>query len=213
MELAYLVKPLSAVDIELDSLCFIQKYQPEVLEGKEPLDVEMLLDNIFLDKGFSLQLISDDELPNGILGVSEMDNKIIKIRESDYLQCDSKGYPRMTITHEVGHSRIHSPQFEENRMQLCRTQSPLFPTFRSSEWQANVWASATLMPFPVITGFTNENPNIEENKLIDAVAKKFIVSKKAAKVRLETIRKYSKDGRYQQIELAMKKKGLYKLNV
>ena len=208
MEIVYLVNPLSALDIELDSAVFLQEYQTQVLEGNRPLDVEKLLDDIFLDKGFSLQLISDDELPKAILGISEMDNKIIKIRESDYIKNATGGYQRMTITHEVGHSRLHLSQFEENRMKMCRTQSNYIPPFVNSEWQARVWASATLMPFSAITKLAVENCNKSRTELVEIIVEKFIVSKAAAEARLGTMEKYWKDGRFQKIETAIKEKGI-----
>lgn len=208
MVIAYIVEPLSACDIELDSAIFLKKYQPEVLEGKRPLDVEKLLDNIYEDKEFSLQLVKEDELPKGVLGISEMDNKVIKIPEADFLKCDSGGYQRMTITHEVAHPRLHFSQFEKNSMQLFRTQGNYIPPFKSSEWQANVWASATLMPFESITKLIGGNFNINDGELIEAVIKKFIVSKEAAKVRIETIEKYYIDGRYKKIEDSLKKEGI-----
>lgn len=206
MEPTCLVNPMSALDIELDSSDFLRRYQPGVLEGNEPLDVVKLLDDIFLDKGFSLQLITDDELPKAILGVAEMDNKIIKIRESDYLKCDLEGYQRMTITHEVAHSRLHFSQFEKNGMKMCRTQSNYIPPYASSEWQARVWASATLMPFSAITKLAVDNYYENRAELIEAIIKKFIVSASAAETRIKTIEKYLEDGRYQEIETAIKKK-------
>lgn len=213
MEPTCLVNPLSALDIEVDSSDFLGRYQPGVLEGKEPLDVIKLLDDIFIDKGFSLQLITDDELPKTILGVTEMDSKIIKIRESDYLKCDSEGYQRMTITHEVGHSRLHFPQFEKNGMKMCRTQSNYIPPFVSSEWQARVWASSTLMPFSAITKLVADNYYKSRAELIEAIVKEFIVSASAAEARIGTIEKYRKDGRYQEIETTIKKKDLFKPSV
>lgn len=208
MEPTCIVNPLSALDIELDSSVFLRKYQPEVLEGTEPLDVAKLLDDIFLDKGFSLQLITDDELPMAILGMAEMDNKIIKIRESDYLKCDSEGFQRMTVTHEVGHSRLHFSQFEKNEMKMCRTQSNYIPPFLSSEWQARVWASATLMPFSAIAKLAEKKYYGSKAELTEAITKKFIVSVSAAEARLGTIKRYQEDGRYQAIEAGLKRKGI-----
>lgn len=213
MEPTCLVNPMSALDIELDSYDFLRRYQPGVLDGNEPLDVVKLLDDIFLDKGFSLQLINDDELPKAILGVTELDNKIIKIRETDYLKCDFEGYQRMTTTHEVAHSRLHYLQFEKNGMKMCRTQSNYIPPYVSSEWQARVWASATLMPFSVIKKLAVDNYYKNRTELIEAIIKKFIVSASAAEARIKTIEKYQQDGRYQEIETTIKKRGLFKHNV
>ena len=204
MEITYLVDPLSAHDIELNSANFLREYQPEVLKGYKPLDVAKLLDDIFEDKGFSLQLVSEKELPTSILGMTEMDNKIIKIRETDYMVCETAGYQRMTITHEVGHPRLHFSQFDRNGMRMLRTQSNKIPAFISSEWQARVWASATLMPFPTMIHLLGETQGKTKDDILNAIMEKFIVSRSAADVRYKTIFKYHKDGRFKIIEKSMK---------
>ncbi len=187
----------------MDSSNFLKRYQPGVLKEDKPLDVAK-----FLDKGFSVLLITDDELPRAILGMAEMDNKIIKIRESDYLKCYSEGFQRMTITHEVGHARLHFSQFKENGMKMCRTQSNHIPPFVSSEWQARVWDSATLMPFSAITKLAVDNNCESRTVMIETIVKKFIVSASAAEARIRTIENYLKDGRYKKIEAAIMNKEL-----
>ncbi len=206
MEIAYMVDPLSALEIELNSAEMLSKYQPEVLNGQRPLDVEKLLDDIFLETESSLQLIEPEDLPFVFLGVSEMDNKIIKIRESDFLKCETNGFCRMTITHEVGHHRLHLPQFEKCKMNLYRTQSNKIPAYVSSEWQARVWASATLMPFPAMVKILKTNEEKKANSIIQEVVEKFLVSRTAAKVRIKTLQTYMKDGRFQDLEKEMIKK-------
>lgn len=201
MEIAYLVDPLSAYDIELDSVQFLKKYQSEVLLADKPLDVEKLLDDVFLDTGVTLQLVEDEALPQEILGVSEMDTKIIKIRNVDFEKCDTDGYQRMTITHEAGHSRLHLSQFEKNGMKMYRTQSNFIPPYRNAEWQARVWASATMMPFPAMIRLLHAT---SEKDVIDAIMERFIVSRAAAEARYNTLLKYYYDGRYQKIEKSMK---------
>lgn len=204
MELAYIVDPLSALDIELDSAKFLIEYQPDTLLADKPLDVQKLLDDIFLDTGVSLQLVEEHALPKEILGVSEMDTKIIKIRSVDFEKCDTDGYQRMTITHEVGHPRLHLTQFEKNGMKMYRTQSNYIPPYISSEWQARVWASAIMMPFLAMVRLLNETSEKSETEVVDAIMERFIVSRAAAEARYNTLRKYYKDGRYQRIERSMK---------
>lgn len=205
MEITHLVDPLSACEIEMDSAKFLMKYQPGLLAGERPLDVIKLLDDIFQDNGFSLLLTSDTDLPKQILGLTEMNNKTIKIRESDYIKCDTDGYPRMTVTHEVGHARLHHSQFLRDGMKMCRTQSNYIPPYRSAEWQARVWASATMMPFPAIVNLINESAEKTIVEIIDTIMERFIVSRSAAEARYGTIVKYKKDGRYDGLEKSMKK--------
>lgn len=196
MEIAYIVDPMSAIDIELDSARYLKEYQSDTLFGDKPLDVEKLLDDIYIDTGVTLQLVDDKELPREILGVSEMDTKIIKIRDVDFEKCDTDGYQRMTITHEAGHTRLHLNQFEKNGMKMYRTQSNRIPPYISSEWQARVWASATMMPLYAMVRLLNENAGKTETEVVDAIMKRFIVSRAAAEARYNTLLRYYKDGRY-----------------
>ena len=204
MEIAYIVEPMSALDIELDSAKFLKEYQPDTLLSDKPLNVEKLLDDVYLATGVTLQLVDDKELPREILGVSEMDTKIIKIRDVDFEKCDTDGYQRMTITHEAGHPRLHLNQFEKNGMKMYRTQSNYIPPYRSSEWQARVWASATMMPFPAMVRLLYATSEKTETEVIDAIMERFIVSRAAAEARYSTLLKYYKDGRYHKIEKSMK---------
>ena len=209
MEITYLVNPLGAVDIELDSADFLAKYQPEVLRGNTlHLDVFKLLDDIYEDKGTCLQLVDDNSIPKGILGVSEMDFNIIKIRKSDYERCETEGFYRMTITHEVGHPRLHLEQFRKNGMNMYRTQTNKIPPYRSSEWQARVWASATLMPVPAMVRLLKRRDFKTEEDIEKAIMERFVVSHVAAHSRFKTIERYCKDGRYQKLKNAMKEKSL-----
>lgn len=57
MKITYLVDPLSALDIELSSAGFLKKYQPDVLLGEKPLNLDFFLDNIFKEVGATLQLV------------------------------------------------------------------------------------------------------------------------------------------------------------
>lgn len=147
-DVTYIVKPMSASDIKLDVVRFLHKYQQETLFGDKPLNAEKILDDIYTDKGFCLEITSDNEFKKGILGETRIGTRTIQIRESDFIQCDNNGFARMNITHEVAHSRLHSEFFEQNPCYLYRVQGNRLPAYLSSEWQASVWASCCLMPFP-----------------------------------------------------------------
>ena len=210
MELTCIVNPLSSSDIELDAAQFLARYQPDVLYGdKIPLDVYKLFDDIFLDKGTCLQIVNDEDMPNEILGAAEMDTNIIKIRQTDYDKCATKGYQRMTASHEVGHPRLQLLQFQKNNMTMYRIQSNKIPPYMSAEWQARVWASAVLMPFPAMIRLLNNMDAKTPENLIAAIMDRFIVTRSAAKARLETIKQYNNDGRnrFSKILEEMKIKG------
>ncbi|MCQ2411912.1 MAG: ImmA/IrrE family metallo-endopeptidase [Sphaerochaetaceae bacterium] len=205
MEITYLVDALSAIEIELDSAEFLTQYQPDVLfRDITRMDAEKLLDDIYQDRGMCLRIVSDEELPNGILGASEMDLKVIKIRKADYDNCRETGSSRMTIAHEVAHSRLHLGQFEKNGMRMYQTQSKHIPAYVSSEWQARVWASSVMMPFPALIRLLNKVGHKTKEEIVQAIEDRFGVSSIAAQVRFETIQRYYRDGRYEKLMNRMK---------
>ncbi len=209
--IVYCVQPMSSADIELDSFLFLLKHQKDVLYGNAPLDTNLLLDNIFEDKGFCLQIVGDKDFPIGIFAVTEMNSKIIKIRESDYITCDVNGFARMNIAHEVAHSRLHSDLFNQHSHVMYRTQGNRLPAYLSSEWQASVWASCCLMPFPATVKVIvdGENSDFTQQQIISTLEKKFIVSQLAAKTRYLTIKKYQDKGNYNEIKKRIEKE-IYK---
>lgn len=139
-----------------------------------------------------------------------MDTKIIKFRTCDYEKCDYDGRSRLTLVHEGGHNVLHSKQFERNNMKMFRTTEDKIPAFKSSEWQANSWASATLMPLPAIVKFlVDKKIKIQDEKrIVNWLMKTFIVSKEAAKVRLKVVQKYQNKGKLKVIISEMKKRNI-----
>lgn len=207
IDITYIVNPLSAADIELDVYRFLFKYQRDTLFGRKPLNSEKLLDNIFIDKGYSLQIVSDDKFAKGILAATEIESRTIEIRESDFNSCQTNGLARMNISHEVGHVRLQSEFFEENKGKLYKTCGNYIPAYLSSEWQANVWGSCCLMPFPAVVKVIENGckQGLSEDQIINIIKKKFIVSKLAARARYLTIKNYVNKGIYNDIVERMEK--------
>lgn len=204
MEIAYVVKPLSARDIEIDSVRFLMSYHDKFLLGKErSLDVERAADSIFMDKNFTLQLVGDHDLPKEVLACTEMDSCIIKVRESDYNKCDYDGMSRMNIMHEIGHARLQSDQIHATGI-LYSVVGNTIPAYKNSEWQAKVWGSATLMPYPRMIKIIDRMKGASERRIINEICEEFKVTEPAAKVRFETIQKYRADGRATGIEATLK---------
>ena len=208
MEISYVVQPMSAKDIEINSIDFLLTYEPSFLFGIEStLDMEKSLDDIFIDKGFCLRLISDGEMPKEIWGCAQMDLKIINIRESDYNNCADNGLARMSIAHEIGHARLQSTQICETRT-AYRFAGHAIPRYMNSEWQANVWGSATLMPYPRVLRLAERMKEKSKTRVISEMTKVFAVTKAAAKVRLETLLRYKDDGRSEAIERELAIRGV-----
>ena len=69
---------------------------------------------------------------------------IIRLREDVYEQAIAgDGFARMTLAHEVGHLLEHS---DAPLAMARRPASDAVPAYRGSEWQANAFAGALLMP-------------------------------------------------------------------
>lgn len=207
IDLTYVVNPLSAMDIELDVFNFLFKYQRDVLFGLKPLNTETLLDNIFTDKSYCLRIVSNEALPKVIFAATNITSRTIEIKESDYNLCQTNGLARMNIAHEVGHVRLQSDFFEQHSSQLYKMCSGSVPIYMSAEWQANVWGSCCLMPFPAVIHVIENGIHqcLNENQIIDLIKEKFIVSKPAANARYLTIKKYKEKGTYNVIVEKIKK--------
>ena len=53
----------------------------------------------------------------------------------------------------------------------------IFQKRRSAKWQARVWTSATMMPFPAIVNLIKESTRKTIIEVIDTIMKRFIVSR------------------------------------
>ena len=56
----------------------------------------------------------------------------------------------------------------------------IFQKHRSAEWQARVWSSAIMMPFPAIVNHIKESIGKTIVEIIDTIMERFIVSRSAA---------------------------------
>ena len=143
------VSPLSHHDIERQSIAIIKEFCPAHLSrpGEFPvLDFfEWLRDARQLDVGV-------EDLPPNDEGITYPDGRVI-LSESTYRGMVA-GNPRdrFTAIHEGYHGLQHARQLQHrlvhSKLVLHRRQS--IPTFRDPEWQANAFASVTLMPTEMV---------------------------------------------------------------
>lgn len=109
------------------------------------------------------------------LGITKPDGTIF-LREDVYEgACKNEGFHRFTIAHELGHVILHKDQigfareFKRNDKVYC-----------NSEWQANEFAGALLVP---------ENEIISQNLFNPClIAEKYAVSLECAQLRLKKIK-------------------------
>jgi len=103
-----------------------------------------------LFSGFHHEVIPIDEWPSSIHAVTEIENKVIKIREDVYHGAiRDLGRDRMTLAHEVGHYIL----LVAKGVNLYRSfDGAKVEAFRDPEWQAKAFAGELLCPFNLIKG-------------------------------------------------------------
>lgn len=104
-----------------------------------------------------------------------------------------EGYSRasFTVAHELGHAVLHTDTLLELGDLNLKSQAALHrglkehPIYRDTEWQANSFAAAFLMPLEGIKRLTVKLENLSEWE----IANRFGVSEEAASIRLDVIRR------------------------
>lgn len=125
------------------------------------------------DPEFSFEVKEYEELGDQH-GLTRPEMKEMWIREDVYEGARSgNGRDRFTIAHELGHYLLH------NEPGLARTLKPRgsFPVYKCSEWQANSFAGALLIPTDVAQALRDPN----------AIAETCGVSVDAATVQLKVL--------------------------
>ncbi|MBB1518940.1 ImmA/IrrE family metallo-endopeptidase [Aquipseudomonas guryensis] len=92
--------------------------------------------------GFALEVAELHEMgPNH--GLTIPADNIIRLRQDVYDgMVDGRGRDRFTAAHELGHYLIH----RNVPIRFHRAENGRLPAYRDSEWQANTFAGALLMP-------------------------------------------------------------------
>jgi hypothetical protein len=136
--------------------------------------IELVLPRTNADFIFDVKPVEEMRL---IEGYTTEDGLCITLREDVYLKAsEGDGRARFTAAHELGHWSLHT-----GAKIFARTSNDKgLPAFRSSEWQADMFAAELLMPRWLI----NHREDTEASLM-----KKFGVSETAAAVRLDRLRK------------------------
>lgn len=101
--------------------------------------VEYVLPSI--DSSFCYEYVDSAYLPANTYAFYDPHDNIMRISSDVYENAIKDiGRDRFTIAHEVGHYFLH-----RNNIALARSKSSV-PAYRNPEWQANVFASALLIP-------------------------------------------------------------------
>ena len=131
---------------------------------------------------------------NGSEGYAKYDSdrRVIEILASPETYCRlEKGYPRggFFVAHELGHCLLHTDQLirlaqmhkaQQAELHRCRKEVA-HEAYRDTEWQANAFAGALLMPAQGLQILEQQHGELSE----DIVTEHFHVSSEAAGYRLE----------------------------
>jgi hypothetical protein len=131
----------------------LSRFQPEVLQGKAPFDVERFAE-LHLESLTGVEFDLTPELPHGIDGVTNTEKLRVNVELAEIPT--NFRYYRSTLAHELGHAFIHTPVLrkrkENEEFTEAKDQGPALyraatvPLYRNPEWQAWHFAGALLMP-------------------------------------------------------------------
>lgn len=101
-----------------------------------------------LSKKFIDFRITFENLPENVLGLLSIQNKVITLSESIRTNINRLHF---TIAHEIGHLVLHIPQIENKITEICEFEEQSLlkinsTTLKRMEWQANQFASFLLLP-------------------------------------------------------------------
>lgn len=140
-------------------------------------DAEGTLEQLTL-YGVTLDVLADDDpdLPRGVEACWVPDTVTLIVRQSVYkAACAEEPRALFTIAHELGHLALgHRRTFNRDTRTTCEV-------FEDSEWQANTFAGAFLMPLELIRA--------HGVKTVADMMSVFGVSAQAAEIRLAKLRK------------------------
>lgn len=136
-----------------------------------------------------------ESLPSGVEARAMFDDIkgcfIVALAEATYAGLEAgEARARFSLAHEIGHVVEHPGQLirlasiPHDVGAGLRRGSATHPSYRDTEWQANAFAGALLMPAPALLDFEGRG-----NLAADQVAEHFRVSPAAARIRLDVFRK------------------------
>ncbi len=176
------VMPLSSIAIERRASLFLKRY------GKE-FDIGDFIEYDLDDIGYALRIsntLKEDAVTN-------FHTREIVLSKSVY---ENMELPRnrFTIAHELGHAVLHTDELSDRQGAAARHINTLkLKAYESSEWQANQFAAAVLLPFEdVLECFsTIRSTAFMRWDLIYRLAEGFEVSAECAEKRIRTLKRFS----------------------
>lgn len=130
-------------------------------------------------------------LPGGAEAQCRFDTKagciVVELTDDSYRLLE-QGYPRAlwTVCHEAGHFALHTDQMinmstmPHQEMQLQRRARAVHPPYLDTEWQADAFAAALLMPAAGLETIRNHQGRLTPG----VIQRQFGVSAEAARIRI-----------------------------
>lgn len=184
-----IVKGMSRLDIERLAVRFLRAVSPDSVLGHRPTPVLKIFDRVLPKFGFNPNVVV---LPAGLEGVTDPARKRVTLDHNIYAALeDDDGRARFTTMHEVGHVLMHAKQMAATAMPfvnapvLLARRSDIKP-FRSPEWQADTFSSASLMPAPALFRLEREHGALT----IDLLQDTFLVSRQATEIRISVFHEH-----------------------
>lgn len=174
----YIIEPKSRKDLRRIARVFREHLHLDDKEYFPIVEVLEILPEIF--KGFSFEIVGDDELPTGVHADTDIVTGHVRIRESVYDgACVGNGRDRMTIAHEISHFiELSILGFKLQR----NFSSRRIESFRDPEWHAKCLAGEIMVP-----------AHLMKDASISAIMEKCGVSEDAARCQYRHI--HEKGGR------------------
>ncbi|WII72169.1 ImmA/IrrE family metallo-endopeptidase [Bdellovibrio sp. 22V] len=179
------VRGLSTKEIEQHALEFLMLTAPECLDTPMPVPVLEIFENMLDRFGYTPAIGKNVK---GLGGVTDVTNREIELPLASYNRLE-KGDPqgRFTAAHEFGHMILHGQSNAvggkyPSRENVTFARRSQLRAFEDPEWQANTFAAAVLMPYPMMKQL------FKTGKMdVQTVIEAFKVSKTAAEIRVKKL--------------------------
>jgi hypothetical protein len=199
----YRVAPLGHVDIERAAADVRRAFDLDPLIPLPGWELFERIGRYHLRAGkqdVSLTYGVEEELPGGALACATYDETentialILSAQSYDALELRNATRARFSLAHEIGHAALHADRLIEitrvdrARRAMLRTDVSGTPIYRDSEWQANKFAGALLIPGPGL-----EHLELHGRLTPNELQKLYAVSYSCAKRRMSTFYKHRRD--------------------
>lgn len=179
------VTPMSGRAVEERADHLIRTTFPGLWQSAGPFPVEEMLE-FHLSRKFGFE-IDVQPLPAEVEAFTTPEYRTVTISLDTYQDLDlGMGRARFTVLHELGHVALHARQLDRvfvSSRGVVRLHRGRLPAYRDPEWQANKFAAALLMPAHHVMRM------LREGARGDDLMATFDVSRSAAEIRIEQVRK------------------------